>query len=83
MKFCFQPIEAMPLPLLIFACIPPSTKADDGICLTLEHKNAIDKFLSNRETARPGKVFEGRKWPGKVFQLWRKGMDAPPIGRKK
>ncbi len=85
MKFYFQPIGAMPLLLLIFACISPSTNADDSKRLTLEQENATDIFYFYRIWKRPGlerflRVESGR---GKYSNYGARGWKPRPIGRKK
>jgi len=83
MKLCFQPILALLLSLLIFACLRQSANANTSTRLATEQKNASEKYLLTLEKARVIEFFDDRKQPENAFQLWGKGWKPCPIGRKK
>ncbi len=78
MKFCFQPILALLLSLLIFACLRQSANANTSTSLATEQKIAPGKYLSTLAPAWVIKLFDVRKQPENAFQLWDKGMEALP-----
>ena len=78
MKLCFQPILALFLTLMIFACLHHSANVNTSTRLASEQKIAPGKYLSTLETAWVIKSIDDRKQPENAFQLWGKGMEALP-----
>lgn len=78
MKLCFQPIVALLLSRLIFACLRQSANAHTSTRLITKLKNVSGKYLLTLEKARVIEFLDDRKQPENAFQLWGKGMEALP-----